>query len=316
MDDREVNHPAACGYGLLGLCCDSCLGGPCRRSPFDDDTDAAFCGADGDWIVANNLMERVLRESLQAMAVFRDGLERASLPEIGAEASRREEMEFLLSPFSRDGGGLVEMLYPERAFPSLHALGFPRGSWMAELLDAAAGRPPARRDPEAILADALRLSAIALAAKALSRETAGSAEEDFTLPDTPAPLLIIVADEKDATQESPLTPIEEACAQTARIYRLPAGALPAFTRTVFTKWGIPLSTTRSTAIVASSSVTRGLGALALGFSLVSIPGYPIGGSARVEGYLTEQMAKAFGHAYLRVTPREDLGEAVLRSLRP
>jgi hypothetical protein len=261
-------------------------------------------------------MERVLRESLQAMAAFRDGLERASIPEIGAETSRREEMEFLLSPFSRERSRLLEALYPEQAFPSLHALGFPRGSWMVELLDAAAGRPPARREPEEILADALRLSAIALAAEALSRETAGPVEEDFTLPDSPAPLLIIVADEKDAAQESPLKTIESTYAQTARIYRLPAGALPAFTRTVFAKWGIPLSTNRSTAVVASSSMTRGLGALALGFSLVSIPGYPIGGSARVGGYLTGQMANAFGHAYLRVTPREDLSETVLRSLRP
>jgi len=316
MADREGNHPVGCGYGLLGLCCDSCLGGPCRRSPFDDDTDAAFCGADGDWIVANNLMEKVLRESLRAIAVFRDALERIAVPDNRVSAPRLEQMKSLLSPFSRDGGGLLEMLYPERAFPSLHALGFPRGSWMAELLDAAAAHPPSRREPEAILADALRLSAIALAAEALPRETAGSPEEDFALPDNPAPLLIIVADEKDTTQESPLTAVEAACAQTARIYRLPADALPAFTRTVFTKWGIPLSMTRSTAVVASSSVTRGLGALALGFSLVSIPGYPIGGSTRVEGYLTGQLENAFGHAYLRVTPREDLSEAVLRSFRP
>jgi hypothetical protein len=261
-----------------------------------------------------------LLEGLQAAAAFRDDLERASIPEIGAEASRREEMELLLAPFSRDGNGLLEAVYPERAFPSLHALGFPRGSWMAELLDTAAGRPPARRDPEAVLSEALRLSAFALAAEALSRETAAMAdEEDFSLPEAPSPLLVIVADDKDgadAERASLLTAVEAACAQTARIYRLPAGALPAFTRTVFAKWGIPLSMTRSTAVVASSSMTRGLGALALGFSLVPIPGYPIGGSAGVEGYLTGQMANAFGHAYVRVTPREDIDEAVLRSLRP
>ena len=319
MADREGNHPVGCGYGLLGLCCDSCLAGPCRRSPFDDDTDAAFCGADGDWIVANSLMERVLRESLQAIAVFRDALEGIAVQDNRVSASQLEQVKSLLSPFSRNGNGLLEMLYPERAFPSLHALGSPRGSWMAELLDAAAAHPPSRREPEAILADALRLSAIALAAEALPRETAGSAEEDFKLSEAPSPLLVIVSDDKDgadAERASLLTAVEAACAQTARIYRLPADALPAFTRTVFTKWGIPLSMTRSTAVVASSSVTRGLGALALGFSLVSIPGYPIGGSTRVEGYLTGQMANAFGHAYLRVTPREDLSEAVLRSFRP
>jgi hypothetical protein len=320
MADREGNHPVGCGYGLLGLCCDSCLNGPCRRSPFDDDTDAASCGADRDWIVANNVTERVLLESLQAAAAFRNDLERASIPEIGAEASHREEMEFLLAPFCRHGNGLLEAVYPERAFPSLHALGFPRGSWMAELMDAAAGRLPARRDPEAVLSEVLRLSAFALAAEALSRELATPAdEEDFALPEAPSPLLVIVSDDMDgadAERTSLLAAVEAACAQTARIYRLPAGALPAFTRTVFAKWGIPVSMTRSTAVVASSSMTRGLGALALGFSLVPIPGYPIGGSAGVEGYLTGQMAKAFGHAYLRVTPREDLGKAVLRSLRP
>ncbi|MBE0557249.1 MAG: hypothetical protein IH628_08455, partial [Proteobacteria bacterium] len=92
MADREINHPAACGYGLLGLCCDSCLSGPCRTSPFDDDADRAVCGADRDWIVANNLRERVLRESLQAMATFRDSLERTSGPDSRIGAPRREEM--------------------------------------------------------------------------------------------------------------------------------------------------------------------------------------------------------------------------------
>jgi hydroxylamine reductase (hybrid-cluster protein) len=72
MADRKENHPVGCGYGLLGLCCDSCLRGPCRRSPFDDATGGGDCGEDGDWMVANNLLERVLLESLQAMATFRD----------------------------------------------------------------------------------------------------------------------------------------------------------------------------------------------------------------------------------------------------
>ena len=321
MADQEANHPVGCGYGLLGLCCDSCLSGPCRRSPFDDDTGGELCGADSDWIVANNLMDRVLRESLQAMAVFRDGLERASVPEIQVGALRHEEMKLLLSPFSRVPNALLEAFFPERAFPTLLALGNPTGSWMTALLDAAACRPTARREPEAILADALRLSAIALATEALSRETAGPVpEENFTLPDTPSPLLVVVADETespDPAQEASLTPIIAACGKAAMIYRFPNVApLPAFARAVFAKWGTPLSMTASTALVASASLIRGLGALALGFSLASIPGYPIGGSVRVEGYLTGQMRSSFGHAYLAIPPREDTAEAVLRSLAP
>jgi hypothetical protein len=322
MADRKENHPVGCGYGLLGLCCDSCLRGPCRRSPFDDATDGRDCGEDGDWMVANNLLERVLLESLQAMATLRDGLERDSGPGNPVTAPRREEMKLLLSPFSRGPNAFLEAFYPERAFPSLHSLGNPSGPWMTALMDAAAGGPPARRAPEAILADALRLSAIALSAEALSRELDAPAPEeaDIALPEAPSPLLITIADEKDGpddARDALLKAIEGACSDAARVYRLPGiAALPAFARTVFAKWGIPVSLSKSTIVVASSSLTRGLGALALGFSLLSIPGYPIGGSPRVEEYLTGYMRNTFGHAYLAVPPREDACEVVLRSLAP
>ena len=159
MADQEGVRPAGCGYGLLGLCCVCCLRGPCRRSPFDDAGNEGFCGEDNDWIVAYNIMQRVVLESLQAMAAFRNALEQASDTESRIEAWRLEEMRIFLSPFSRDGNRFLEAFYSKAAFPSLHALGDPKGSWMTELLDAAAGRPPATRDPEAIMADALRLSA-------------------------------------------------------------------------------------------------------------------------------------------------------------
>ena len=109
--------------------------------------------------------------------------------------------------------------------------------------------------------------------------------------------------------------IDTACRKEARIYRLPhAALLPSFARRVFEKWGIPLSMTKNIAVVFSSSMIRGLGALALGFYLVSLPGYPIQGSPLVEKYLTQDLKRKFGHAYLTVPPREDLCEAILRSL--
>jgi hypothetical protein len=326
MTDREGNHPAGCGYGLLGLCCNSCLYGPCRRSPFDDADSATFCREDGDWIVANHLMERISLESLQAMAGFRDALEQASGSGGRIEASRLEEMRLFLNPFFREPSALLEAIYPERAFPSLYALGFPRMSWMTALLEAAAGRPPARRDPESILTDALRLSAIALAAEALSREAAGPTPEEFdvALPDSPSPILLLLSDEgclqndgrgAQETQKTLINKIDSACRKEARIYRLPnAALLPSFARRVSAKWGIPLSMTRSIAVVFSSSLIRGMGALALGFSLASLPGYPIQGSPIVEKFLTQNLKNKFGHAYLTIPPREDASEAILRSL--
>ncbi len=109
--------------------------------------------------------------------------------------------------------------------------------------------------------------------------------------------------------------IDVACRKETRIYRLPHVALlPSFARRVFAKWGIPVSMTRGIAVIFSSSMIRGLGALTLGFSLVSRPRYPLQGSPLVEKYLTQDLKRKFGHAYLTVPPREDLCEAILRSL--
>jgi len=320
MADQEGVRPVGCGYGLLGLCCVSCLRGPCRRSPFDDAGSGRFCGDDSDWIVAHNIMQRVSLESLQKMAAFRNALEQVPDTKNRRETARLDEMKALLSPFSQGRSALLEAIYPEQAFPSLHALGNPHGSWMTALMDAAAKHPPTRQNPEAILADALRLSAMALAAEALSREPAGSTPEeiDVALPDSPSPLLLLLSDEgglQDDGREALMKEIDTACLKEARIYRLPHVALlPSFARRVFTKWGIPVSMTKSIAVAFSSSMIRGLGALALGFSLVSLPGYPIQGSPLVEKYLTQDLKRKFGHAYLTAPPREDPCEAILRSL--
>jgi hypothetical protein len=326
MADREGVRPVACGYGLLGLCCDSCLHGPCRRSPFDDAVSGGACREDSDWIVANNLMERVALESLQAMAAFRDAAERASAPEKQTDTARPDAMKTLLSPFPPGENALLDILSPKEAFPFFYFGDVPTGSWMTTLLDAMSGRPPAKRDPEAILTDALRLSAMALAAETLAQESTGSVpgEIDIALPDAPSPLLLLVSDEdgleddgREAreTQEMVMNEIDSACRKAARICRLPHVALlPSFARRVYAKWGVPVSMTGSVAVVFSSSMIRGLGALALGFSLAPLPGYPIHGSPRVEKYMMQDMRSKFGHAYLAVSPREDPCEAILRSL--
>jgi len=321
MADQEKGCPPRCGYGLLGLCCTSCLSGPCRRSPFDDETGGRFCGQDSDWIVAHNITERVSRESLQAMAAFRDALEVASGPGNRMETSRREEMKRLLSPFFRGESALLEILYPARAFPFLHALKFPPGSWSAALLDAAAARSETR-DIDAQLERALHLSAMSLAAEALLGELAGLAPEemDLPLPETPSPLLILVSDEEappDDGRDAALREIEATCRERVRIVKLHhIDQLPALGRTIYTRWGIPASMSGSLAVVASASMIRGLGALALGFSLAALPGYPLQGSPRVENYLTNHLKQTFGHAYLPLHPQEEPGEQIMRGLTP
>jgi hypothetical protein len=235
-------------------------------------------------------------------------------------------MKALLSPFSQRGNSLLDVLSPEGAFPFFHSGEVLVGSWMTTLLGAMSVRPPVRRDPEAILTDALRLSAMALAAEALAREPFGSTPEeiDVVLPDAPSPFLLLISDEdglqddgREAreTQERLINKIDDTCRKAAQIYRLQhAALLPSFARRVHAKWGLPVSMTGSIAVVFSSSMIVGLGALALGFSLVPLPGYPIQGSPRVEKYLMQNLKGKFGHTYLAVPPREDLCEAIVRSL--
>lgn len=327
MADREGSYPVACGYGLIGLCCDSCLHGPCRRSPFDDAVGGRHCWEDNDWIVAHNLLERAAQESLRAMAGFRDTLERGADAEGQTGTAKLDAMKALLSPFPREENIFRDLLSPEEAFPFFHSGEAPAGSWMTTLLDAML-RAPARRDPEAILTDALRLSAMALAAEALAQEPPGSTpgEIDLALPDSPTPLLLLISDEGGLgddgreireTREKLINRFDNSCRKAAWICRLPRAALlPSFARRVYAKWGLPVSMTGSIACVFSSSMIRGLGALALGFSLVPLPGYPVLGSPRVEKYLARDMKSRFGHAYLTLPSTEDLGEAIMRSLAP
>jgi hypothetical protein len=267
-------------------------------------------------------MERVALESLRAMAAYRDALERTSDRGEKGETAELAAMKAPLSPFSTEKNILLDLFSPEGAFPFFHSGDVPAGSWMTTLLGA---MPPplARRAPEVILTDALRLSALALAAEAwaqVSTDT-GSLETDLPLPDSPAPFLLLISDVDHLGGDSRETPgalidkIENASRKAARVFRLPnAVLLPALARRVYAKWGIPVSMTGSIACVFSSSLIRGLGALALGFSVVSIPGYPIMGSPLVERYMTRDLKSRFGHGYLALPPQEDPCEAILGSL--
>ena len=66
--------------------------------------------------------------------------------------------------------------------------------------------------------------------------------------------------------------------------------------------------------VALVSATWTLGALTLGFTVISTPALPIHGSERVEKFFSEDLKKRFGNIYFP-TWREDLLNAVLEFLR-
>ncbi|NJE54243.1 anaerobic carbon-monoxide dehydrogenase catalytic subunit [Thermococcus sp. 21S9] len=57
--DRLEKQQPQCGYGLLGLCCQNCMMGPCRINPFGGEPKKGVCGATADTIVARNFLRMV-----------------------------------------------------------------------------------------------------------------------------------------------------------------------------------------------------------------------------------------------------------------
>jgi carbon-monoxide dehydrogenase catalytic subunit len=53
--DRTDLQSPRCGFGELGLCCQTCYMGPCRIDPFGRGAQYGVCGADSDAIVARNI---------------------------------------------------------------------------------------------------------------------------------------------------------------------------------------------------------------------------------------------------------------------
>ncbi|RJP22881.1 MAG: anaerobic carbon-monoxide dehydrogenase catalytic subunit [Candidatus Abyssobacteria bacterium SURF_5] len=53
--DRSDRQNPRCGFGELGLCCQTCYMGPCRIDPFGRGAQHGVCGADRDAIVARNI---------------------------------------------------------------------------------------------------------------------------------------------------------------------------------------------------------------------------------------------------------------------
>ncbi|MBU1205674.1 MAG: hypothetical protein KKH04_01900 [Proteobacteria bacterium] len=69
--DKKKEMLPACGYGLLGLCCSGCLLGPCRLSPFEQESLTGLCGMNADALVAQNLLRFVQTEAAWEISRWR-----------------------------------------------------------------------------------------------------------------------------------------------------------------------------------------------------------------------------------------------------
>ncbi|NIS61737.1 MAG: hypothetical protein GTO13_13870, partial [Proteobacteria bacterium] len=149
--ERESGKFPSCGYGVMGLCCSSCLLGPCRITPFERDSAKVPCGDNADIVVAKNLLRLVGVEAASGLKNLNERLRKlgssvSSRPtgKVSADVKLKdiaekygvaprvtakrfihylmEESERLLYPLpdSENPSTLLSSLYPEGPFPHIH----------------------------------------------------------------------------------------------------------------------------------------------------------------------------------------------------
>jgi hypothetical protein len=322
---EKEEKPPACGYGLLGLCCSSCLLGPCRISPFEKVSQKGICGDSPDLMVAKNLFRAVTEEALKELACLKEAGEK----DLGGRLSG--EVGKLLSFSSQDPPTLLEGLLPERVFPSLYHNPFPLRPLMGLLLDSMKEEVAGVSDVEGILWKSLQVSIIPLIGEEVRKDAddlsggKGFFQEDAqgpsaleSLSSDPSSVMLLL-DDRNISAEGPvfqiaqeLEKLEKGKIMTLSLPRI--GILPGVGRRLSEKWGLPVQEMRVLVLISSPLATWTLGSLALGFNVISVPDLPIHGSERVEKFFSEDVKKRFGNTYFSPR-REDLLHDVLGFLR-
>jgi len=313
--EKEPGEFPPCGYGVLGLCCQACLLGPCRLTPFGEDSERGRCGDDRDRIVARNLLRLAILEAIRSMKDLKEAILR-NTPS-SHSASLVEESKNLLSPFPGKTNPILSSLYPEKVFPSIHQIfweggredGFLSKSLSSLLLDSADIGQDGSSGVEEILNRCLQISVLGLTSdelqSSLVRFDGGRQPEENPelsealdrLPSIPCPIIIELS-EGDAPypmMEERLKRLEGATAVLSITKR---HALAEIGRRLAKKWNLSTPGLRTVVLISSERVTSTLGALALGFSAASFPPLPIHGSDRAEAFFFTNFERRTGNRYL------------------
>jgi hypothetical protein len=308
----------SCGYGLLGLCCSACLLGPCRLTPFEEEPSKGHCGDNRDRIVAGNLLRLAAREASLEIHALREAI--LKVGDTTPAFPHINEIKPLLSSFPENTGAWVSSLYPEKTFPGIRQIfgpeGFPPSSLINLLLDSDSIADNDSSDIEQILRQSIRLSLAALISAELrirlgrSEAELSSASERFL--STSRHVLVHVSESGFSSIPSLGRSGDELRKQfeeTAPVVSVrEASVLAELGRKLYQKWGLPPVDLKAAVLICSRKVTSVLGALGLGYNVVSLPPLPLHGSARVEEFFSEEFRLLFGNAYLPSWQDDTMGK--------
>lgn len=242
-----------------------------------------------------------------------------------------KEVERLLSPSSQGQNPVLKKIFPEKSFPSLYQYPFPPGSLTGFLLDSMKIGSAESSDIKEILRQCLQISLITIVCdglredvndiigeEGLSRRDEQVLDALKSLSSDLSPVMLLLEDERIPSKEwvyqmaQELEKLSEGKVLTLSLRGI--GSLPEVGRRLSEKWVLPIGGMRIVVLISSPSATWTLGALTLGFTVISTPALPIHGSERVEKFFSEDLKKRFGNIYFP-TWREDLLNAALEFLR-
>jgi len=185
----------------MGLCCFSCLLGPCRISPFERESAKGLCGDDADLIVAKNLLRLVTGEAARGVKDLGEAV-RDLGPLAAKQGARKQppkeilkgivqkygltsrisvnrfarylvrESQKLLSVLSEPErpSTLLSSLYPEGAFPHIRRDTLLSDSLISPIFDGLGQEQKDALTVEGILWQCLKTSMVAFISEELHRD--------------------------------------------------------------------------------------------------------------------------------------------------
>jgi hypothetical protein len=333
----------------MGLCCSSCLLGPCRISPFERESTKGLCGDDANLIVAKNLLRLVAGEATRSVKDLGEAVR--DLDALDAKQGTRNqppkgalkgivqkygltsrvpvnrfarylirESQKLLSVLSEPErpSALLSSLYPEDAFPHIRRDTLLPESLITPIFDGLSQEQKESPEVQGVLWQCLKTSMVAFICEELHRdvrflidgECLSKIEKEALdiaegLPADPLPVVILLFRDDDIPGEFIGRTTKELRQRLkGRGHLVPlkdVTGLPIIGREFFRKWSLPVNAVDAIAAVFSQSAGSVLGALACGFTVVSLPALPIHGSTVVEKFFSKDLKEKLGSAY--VSPR-------------
>ena len=318
--DSECQQFPACGYGLIGLCCSSCLLGPCRISPFEKESQKGRCGDNADLMVAKHLLRLVRNETSEGLSDLYETLQEVRSSAVASDQSA-DSGRVLSSLFlENEKKNVLSKLFPINIFHNIYSKILSNKAWGQLLCKPVVETGDMTHDVRSILFIAFELSllesAIAHLCKDIKggdtrKERDGDVEKALTqIEHTTFSHITLCCGDMDA-KNIPCRGTTEQCSgkpglDLEIISLSQVDSVPVLMREMSLRQLRLPDPGKLDGIFSSKRLAPILASLACGLTLTSIPGLPVHGSSIVEKFMCEELRDISESVYVQTAKGEIL----------